>query len=154
MAVYQGARPRPGTALSAILRPLVGPLGWPVGRPVVRPESGPRAGAPAAPRTRHGRRTTRARLGVFPANPPRVGMILATIVVVFSGAFLWLTQSVRVSATNYDIVRLISDRDRLDALRVDVRSDLERLSGEPAIRQEALDRGLGQLGAPIVIPAR
>jgi hypothetical protein len=81
-------------------------------------------------------------------------MLLAGIVVVFSGSFRWLTQSVRVTATNYDIVRLVSERERLEALQVDLRSDLQRLSGEPAIRQEALDRGFGQLGAPVVVPAR
>ena len=142
MAVYQGARPRSGFALTAILRPLA----WPS---VV-----PRLGAPAIPRATHGRRTGRTRVGAIRPAAPRVGMILAGIVVVFSGSFLWLTQSVRVTATNYDIVRLVSERDRLQALTVDLRSDLDRLSGEPAIRQEALDRGLGQLGAPVVVPAR
>lgn len=88
------------------------------------------------------------------AAAPRVGLVLAGIVITFGGAFLWLTQSVRVAATNYDIVRLVSERDRLQALSVDLRSDLERLSGGPAIRQEALDLGYGQLGAPLVIPAR
>jgi hypothetical protein len=81
-------------------------------------------------------------------------MTLAAIAIVFSGAFLWLTQTVRVAATNYDIVRLTSDSNRLDALRIDLHSDLDRLSGEPAVRQAALDQGLGQLGAPIVVPAR
>jgi hypothetical protein len=93
-------------------------------------------------------------MGVIRPATPRVGLVLAGIVVAFSGAFLWLTQSVRVAATNYDIVRLVSERDRLQALSVDLRSDLERLSGEPAIRQEALDRGFGQLGVPVVVPAR
>jgi len=144
MAVYQGARPRSGFALTAILRP----QSW--------PSAFPRLGAPAIPRVTHGRRTsrTRARVGAIRPAAPRVGMVLAAIVVVFSGSFLWLTQSVRVTATNYDIVRLVSERERLEALTVDLRSNLDRLSGEPAIRQEALDRGLGQLGAPIVVPAR
>ncbi|HEX7949221.1 MAG TPA: hypothetical protein VF494_02645 [Candidatus Limnocylindrales bacterium] len=144
MAVYQGARPRSALALPGILRPL--------GRPVTLPG----AGAPAMPRTSHGRRAarSRARVGAFRPATPRVGMVLAAIVVVFSGAFLFLTQSVRLSATNYDIVRLVSERDRLEALAMDLRTDLDRLSAEPAIRQEALDHGLGQLGAPIVVPAR
>ena len=94
------------------------------------------------------------RARAFRPATPRVGVVLAIIVVLFSGAFLFLTQSVRLSATNYDIVRLVSERDRLEALAIDLRSDLDRLSSEPAIRQEALDNGLGQLGAPIVIPAR
>jgi hypothetical protein len=142
MAVYQGARPRSALALPGILRP---------GRPIALP----RLEIPS-PRVAHGRAKPRgrARLGVIQPTTPRVGLVLAGIVVAFSGAFLWLTQSVRVAATNYDIVRLVSEQDRLEALSVDLRSDLERLSGEPAIRQEALDRGFGQLGVPIVIPAR
>jgi hypothetical protein len=143
MAVYQGARPRSTLALPGILRP---------GRPIALP----RLEVPAVPRAAHGRRRAagRTRLGVIRPATPRVGLVLASIVVAFSGAFLWLTQSVRVAATNYDIVRLVSEQDRLKALGVDLRSDLERLSGEPAIRQEALDRGFGQLGVPVVIPAR
>ena len=94
------------------------------------------------------------RVGLRRPVAPNVGLILAAIIVLFCGGFLWLSQSVRVSATNYDVVRLISERDRLEALRVDLRSDLERLSGEPAVRKQALDHGLGQLAAPIVIPAR
>jgi hypothetical protein len=81
-------------------------------------------------------------------------MALAGIVVTFGVAFVSLSQSVRVAATSYDIVRLESEHDRLVALQQDLRSDVERLKGEPAIRKEALDAGLGQLGAPVVLPAR
>jgi hypothetical protein len=73
---------------------------------------------------------------------------------VFGAAFLSLSQSVRVAATGYDIVRLVSEQDRLQAIRQDLQSDVERLRSEPAIRKEALDAGLGQLGAPLVVPAR
>jgi len=83
-----------------------------------------------------------------------VGAVLAAIVIVFSVAFLSLSQTVRVAATGYDIVRLVSERDRLSALKVDLLSNVERLDSEPAIRKEALGAGLGQLGAPIVLPAR
>jgi hypothetical protein len=81
-------------------------------------------------------------------------MALAGIVVTFGVAFVSLSQSVRVAATSYDIVRRESEHDRLVALQQDLRSDVERLKGEPAIRKEALDAGLGQLGAPVVLPAR
>jgi hypothetical protein len=144
MAVYQGARPRPAFGLPLILRPSRG-----VGGP------GADTGRVAAPVARaRGRRAAGSRVGVRRPAAPRVGLVLAAIVITFSGAFLWLTQSVRVAATSYDIVRLVSERDRLDALRADLLSDLERLSGAPAIRQEALGLGYGQLGAPIVVPAR
>ena len=81
-------------------------------------------------------------------------MALAGIVVAFSVAFVSLSQSVQVAATSYDIVRLQSEHDRLLALQQELRSDVGRLRGEPAIRKEGLDRGLGQLGAPVVLPAR
>ena len=58
------------------------------------------------------------------------------------------------SATSYDIVRLASEYERLDARRLDLRSDLNRLGAEPAIRKLGLDSGLGQLDAPLIIPAR
>ncbi len=80
--------------------------------------------------------------------------MLAGIVVAFVLAFMSLSQSVRVQATSYDIVRLGSEYERLDALRLDLRSDLDRLGSEPAIRKIGLDNGLGQLGAPLIIPAR
>jgi len=87
-------------------------------------------------------------------RPTRVGAILAAILVAFTLAFLSLSQSVRVAATSYDIVRLSSEYERLDARRQDLRSDLNRLGAEPAIRKLGLDHGLGQLGAPLIIPAR
>jgi hypothetical protein len=87
-------------------------------------------------------------------RPTRVGTVLAGIVIAFVLAFLSLSQSVRVSATNYNIVRLGSEYERLDALRQDLRSDLDRLGSEPAIRKLGLDDGLGQLDAPLIIPAR
>ena len=87
-------------------------------------------------------------------RPTRVGAILAAILVAFVLAFLSLSQSVRVAATSYDIVRLTSEHERLDARRQDLRSDLNRLGAEPAIRKLGLDSGLGQLDAPLIIPAR
>ncbi len=87
-------------------------------------------------------------------RPTRVGTVLAGIVVAFVLAFMSLSQSVRAAATSYDIVRLGSEYERLDALRLDLRSDLDRLGSEPAIRKLGLDDGLGQLDAPLIIPAR
>jgi hypothetical protein len=88
------------------------------------------------------------------SRPPAVGLAIAAIVIVFGAAFLSLSQSVRVAATGYDIVRLASEHDRLQAIRQDLQSDVTRLWSEPAIRKQALDNGLGQLGAPILVPAR
>jgi hypothetical protein len=152
MAIYEGARRR---------APL--PLGLDAltdaGRAVSRPRS-------AMPTTRKGRRTSVARsrpagggdavarFGLRAAKPSAVGVALAVIVIVFIAAFLSLSQSVRVAATGYDIVRLVSEHDRLLAIRQDLQSDVERLRSEPAIRKQALDQGLGQLGAPLIVQAR
>ncbi len=126
MAIYEGARPR------SILLPRRPRIAEPpaLGRRRVR-------GA-----VRSGQRTN------------RLGLILGSIVVAFMLAFFSLAQQVRVSATGLDIGRLALDRQRLDAHAEDVRSDLNRLGREPAIRKMALDDGLGQLSEPIVLPAR
>ena len=126
MAVYEGARPR------NILLPR---------RPKIvdTPTLGRRRVRGAV---RSGQRTN------------RLGLILGSIVVAFMLAFFSLAQQVRVSATGLDIGRLALDRQRLDAQAEDVRSDLNRLGREPAIRKMAIDDGLGQLAEPIVLPAR
>jgi cell division protein FtsB len=144
MAIYEGARPRSGFDLPW-LRP---------GRATRPADDRQPASRPAARPL--GRRSTRsAALARRKARGQRrVAMALAGIVVTFGVAFVSLSQSVRVAATSYDIVRLESEHDRLVALQQDLRSDVERLKGEPAIRKEALDAGLGQLGAPVVLPAR
>jgi hypothetical protein len=129
MAVYQGARRRgfelPRPPFDLDVPPLLGRSARPAGGGLVR------AG-----------------------RPTRVGAILAMIVVAFTLAFLSLSQSVRVAATSYDIVRLGSDYERLDAHRQELQSDLNRLGAEPAIRKQGLGLGLGQLDAPLIIPAR
>jgi cell division protein FtsL len=80
--------------------------------------------------------------------------LLGLIVVAFMLAFFSLAQEVRVSATTYDIGRLQVEADRLTARIQELDSDLSRLGREPAVRKLAIDRGLGQLGEPIVLPAR
>ena len=153
MAVYQGARRR--TSLPLGLDAL-GPnrdRGGRRRRRPPRPTAEPRAtGAARATHAVGSRRSAAA--GRRRARPSSIGVALAAIVIVFSAAFLSLSQSVRVAATGYDIVRLVSEHDRLDAIRQDLTSDVERLRSEPAIRKQALDAGLGQLGAPLLIPAR
>lgn len=126
MAVYEGARPRIIT-LPRGPRLAEGPT---LGRRRVRSA------------VRSGRRSS------------HLGLILGAIVVSFLLAFFWLAQVVRESATGYDIGRLEVVRERLDAQEQNLRSDLSRLGHEPAIRKLALDNGLGQLGDPIVLPAR
>ncbi len=84
----------------------------------------------------------------------RLGLILGAIVVAFLLAFFSLAQQVSVSATGLDMGRLELERQRLDATEAELRSDLNRLGREPAVRKMALDAGIGQLTEPIILPAR
>jgi hypothetical protein len=139
MAVYHTARPRAGLLGPAVVRPRVlSPGGW----------GGPAVGADQLPR-RRGRTTVRAGRG-----QGRVGLVLGGIVIVFLLAFFSLAQTVRVSATGYDIDQLLAQRQQLLAQRQELVSDLNRLGRAPAIRKQAIDLGLGQLVEPLVVPAR
>lgn len=129
MAVYEGVRPR------TIALP--------------RAPHAPRVSEEAALPRRRARAAVRARRG-----PNQLGLVLGGISVAFMLAFFSLTQEVRVSATSYDIGQLQLERDRLDGRLQELTSDLSRLGREPAIRKLALNGGLGQLGEPIVLPAR
>lgn len=124
MAVYQGARPRP-----TFLPPRTVEL-------------------PALPR-RRSRSTVRAR-----RRPTRVGVLLGGIALAFLLAFFSLVQSVRVSATGYDIDRLLNQRAQLQAKQQELLTDLNRLGRGPAVRKLAIDLGLDQLAEPLVVVAR
>jgi hypothetical protein len=123
VAVYSGARPQ------SILLPR---------RPrVVETPTLPRRRVRGAVRAR--RRTN------------RLAFVLGTIVVAFVLAFFSLAQSVRVSATGYDVERLEAQRDALLVRKQELLTDLNRLSQEPAVRKLAIDAGLTQLPAPVVV---
>jgi len=93
MAVYEGARPR--TAVAPGLS-RGGSIDVPLSRRRLR-------GA-----TRAGRRSN------------RVGIMLGVIVLAFLAAFFSLAQSMRVTAVGYEIERLQSARDRLEAERIPI----------------------------------
>jgi hypothetical protein len=124
MAVFQGAR----------LRPTFLP---------------PRVIEPPALERRRARAAVRAR-----RRPGRVGILLGGIALAFLLAFFSLVQSVRVSATGYEIDRLANQRTTLEARRDELIADLNRLGRGPAIRKQAIDLGLDQLAEPLVVPAR
>ena len=126
MAVYEGARPR-----------------------TIALPRGPRvADVPTLERRRV--------RGAFRAGrrSNRLGLVLGAIVVAFMLAFFSLAQQIRVSATGLDIGRLELERQRLEDTVVDIRSDLNRLGREPAIRKQGIDAGLGQLSEPLILPSR
>jgi hypothetical protein len=126
MAVYEGARPR-----------------------TIALPRGPRIAEGPALRRRRVRGALRAG-----RRTNRLGLVLGAIVVAFMLAFFSLAQEIRVSATGLDIGRLQLQRQQLDDRAAELRSDVNRLGREPAIRKLAIDAGLGQLDAPIVLQAR
>ncbi|HEU4572195.1 MAG TPA: hypothetical protein VFR93_05870 [Candidatus Limnocylindrales bacterium] len=131
MAIYEGARPRP------FLRPTLAPR-------VARP-AGRTLEAPALPRRRlNGAVRARRRSN-------RVGVVLGAIVVVFLLAFFSLAQTMRVSATGYDIERLNGERDGLLAEQRQAVSDISRLGGISAVRHGAIELGLTQLTDPLIV---
>lgn len=80
--------------------------------------------------------------------------MLGGIALAFLLAFFSLVQSVRVSATGYEIDRLGNQRSILDAQRQELIADLQRLGRGPAIRKQAIDLGLDQLAEPLIVSAR
>jgi len=140
MAAYLGARRREGL--------LGGQEGLLRGR---REEIVPAAANPRTPALRRRRARSAVRAG---RRTNRVGLVLGGIVLAFMLAFFSLAQSVRVSATGYDLASLQSESNRLQATRQDLLTDVNRLGSGPAIRKLALDAGLSPLAAPLVVPAR
>jgi cell division protein FtsL len=126
MAVYEGARQR------TIVLPR---------RPRLELQ------APVLPRRRM-RAAVRARRG-----PSRLAILLGAIVIAFVAAFFSLSQDIRVSATGYEVDRLATQHDRLEARADDLLNELNRLGKAPAIRKLAIEAGLGPLPEPLVIPA-
>jgi hypothetical protein len=80
--------------------------------------------------------------------------MLGGIALAFLLAFFSLVQSVRVSATGYEIDRLANERSILDAQRQELIADLQRLGRGPAIRKQAIDLGLDQLAEPLIVSSR
>jgi hypothetical protein len=81
----------------------------------------------------------------------RMSFVLGGIVLTFLLAFFSLAQTVRVTATGYDLNRLSRERDALLVRQQELLTDLNRLGQEPAIRKLAIDDGLTQLRAPLVV---
>jgi hypothetical protein len=157
MAVYEGVRPQPGFHGRGIA-PRRDEL-------VERPSNGRRRN-PTHPSARGTtqldrrssaeslpRRRARARLRAG-RRSGRLGLLLGGIVLAFLLAFFSLAQTVRVSATDYEVDRLLSQQALLHAQRQELLSDLNRLGREPAVRKQAIDLGLFPLAEPVVVRAR
>lgn len=131
MSVYEGARPRstllPRRRLESTL---------------LRPQSPPSA-----------RRRPRVVMRSRP-RPRFFGMAIGVIVVAFLLSFFSLVQTVRVSASGYDMDVLNQEYGQLQNQSQQDISDINRLDRESAIRRQAIATGLSELPQPIIIPAR
>jgi hypothetical protein len=131
MAVYEGARPR--SALSPRRR---------LGGQLLRPQ------APALPRRR-------PRVILHTRRRPRFfGIAIGLIAIAFLASFFSLVQTVRISASGYDMDQLNQQYSQLQNQKQQDVLDIDRLDRESAIRRQAIANGLSQLPAPVVIPAR
>lgn len=157
MAVYEGARPRPGFLGrgAAPRRTHVVERPQSIGRtaPGARPAHAtlPIDRRPAAESLPRRRARARVRAG---RRSGRLGLLLGGIVIAFMLAFFSLAQTVRVTATDYEVDRLLSEQAQLQAQRQELLSDLNRLGREPAVRKLAIDYGLFPLAEPVVVRAR
>jgi hypothetical protein len=131
MAVYEGARPR--SALFPRRR---------LDETLLRPQAPARSRRPSRGRLRSRKR------------PRFFGIAIGVIVVAFLLSFFSLVQTVRVSASGYDMDQLTQQWGQLQNQQQQDQADINRLDRESAIRREAILNGLSQLPAPIVIPAR
>lgn len=157
MAIYEGARSRPG-----LLGRDLGPRRTRAVEPwqsLDRTPAGPRpahatlppGAQPEAGSIPRRRARTRVRAG---RRTGSLGLVLGGIVLAFLLAFFSLSQTVRVTATDYEVDRLLSDQAQLQAQRQELLSDLNRLGREPAVRKQAIDLGLFPLAEPVVVRAR
>jgi hypothetical protein len=105
-----------------------------------RPLELPRRRQPA--RIRAGRRTS------------PVGAAIAGVLVLFLLGLFYLTQTVHVAATKYDIDMLLSNRDQVEQQLQSMQGDIARLGAQLAITKRAQEAGLDPLGAPIWVKAR
>jgi hypothetical protein len=81
------------------------------------------------------------------AEPARRG--IAVIAVLFLVGFLYLDQAVHVSATNYDLARLSSEREQLLRQIASLEGELLRQASEPVVVERAQAVGLTRLGDPV-----
>ncbi len=114
----------------------------------LRPMALPHRRVAALPRRRQ---PVRVRAGLR-TNP--VALALAGVLVAFLLGLFYLTQTMRVAATNYDIDTLLSNRDHMSQQIQSLQGDIARLGAEFAIAKLAQQQGLAQLGATVWIKAR
>jgi len=87
-------------------------------------------------------------------RPRAVGFVIGAIVVAFLLSFFSLVQTVRISASGYDMQQLNDQFVQLQSQRQQMLSDVDRLGRQSAITRQAIADGLTQLPPPVILPAR
>ncbi len=108
--------------------------------PLARPAALPRRRYAA--RVRAGRRSNWA------------GIATAAVLVAFLIGLFYLTQTVRVAATTYDIDTLAAQRDNLTQRIQSLQGDIALQGAEISVTRYALGSGLSPLGAPLWVRGR
>ena len=97
----------------------------------------------------------RSRVALRIRRRPRFfGIAIGLIVIAFLLSFFSLVQTVRISASGYDMDQLNQQYGQLQNQRQQDLADVNRLDRESAIRRQAIASGLSQLPPPVVVPAR
>ncbi len=104
--------------------------------------------SPALPRRRQAARIRAGR------RASRVGLAMTAILVSFLLGLFYLTQTVRVAATNYDIDGLIAQRDQMTQQIQSLQGDIATLGAEISVTRRAQQLGLNPLGAPLWVRGR
>lgn len=97
------------------------------------------------------RPSARARAG---RRSSPVALALAAIVVTFLLGLVYLSQTVHVAATHYDLDALAAEREQLRQELRRLETDIYRWGAEPSVLREAQELGLSGLGRPVRVPAR
>lgn len=108
-----------------------------------------RRAAPSKPLSRR-RNPGRTRAG---RRSSPLSLSLGAIVISFLLGLVYLSQTLHVAATNYDIDSLSAERERLQQELRTLHGDIVRWGAEPAVLKGAQEMGLSGLGRPVRLPA-
>lgn len=82
-----------------------------------------------------------------------MGLTLAVILAGFLLGLVYLNQSIRATATSYDLDSLLVERQRLTREIQSLGGEAVRYGAEPVIVQAAQQHGLDRLGGTVRVPA-
>jgi hypothetical protein len=83
-----------------------------------------------------------------------VGLLMAVVLVGFLLGLVYLGQTIQLAATNYEVDRLLLERDDLGRQVQTLEATVARWGSEPLVLDWAQQVGLDSLGTRIRVPAR